>query len=362
MERINEFLNILLSDNVTAQISDFYEENEQNLYPKWRDKKIFVTYYRASILDAYTRTDKATRVFLFNSFKNGNLIPSLFWSVVENLNSFSAKEGDSLYPNNIKGLFDYAGDNLYGKLSKDDKYITECIMSECHFLTMDDLKNNDPLVTGHYTFTDDEIRTIRYASFFPTLIEKAHRLYDEMGPSQEIYCNYELIEDDLLRRFAFHTNKDNDIFNIVDSNGRLMRYFQGDISFYDATFVDLLVLTKLYFIYFYREEVIEPEEMDPSEEAIDDLTDEDREEFFEQIGDILSDLPEDDEDMIEILSDENMEYEEIDPKTYQTIMVKAIETAWDKITKMSRHLSKRMIELSKDDQNRIKNIVLTYKL
>ncbi|MBR4830324.1 MAG: hypothetical protein IKZ96_00965 [Bacilli bacterium] len=361
MERIHEFINILFSDNVAGSVYDFYNENSESLRPKWRDEYLFLKYYRANIIDTYIRAPKSTRDLLFNSFKDNNINTSLFSGVVENLNSYIAKEGERIYPCGIRGLFDYATDSLYEKLCRDDESIIEAIISECHLLTMDDVKESNPIVTGYYKFTPDEIKTLEKASCFPAIVDQAHLLYDEMGPSRELYCNYELIENDLFREYAFHTDNDNDVFNIIDANGRIIRYFQGDISFYDGFFSDLLILTKLYFIWIYRENVLE-EEPDDEDDTFDEYDDAEKESMIEDLLKIIQDIPEKEKAEIVSYMDGDPEYESISPKAYERTMKKAIEFAWDKVQKASCRYSRRMIEMAQEDYQRVEKLIYTYKL
>lgn len=395
MERINEFVNILLSDEVSGQIFEYFEKNKECLFLECRNIQLFSTFFRAEVIDAFLRSDNASRDLLFNSFKVNNIFPDVYKTVVDNLNLFYAEPGDNMEgvnPKDLEGLLEYVSDPLYNKISRDNEYIAEAVKSECFLLTMEDVKNSDPRLTGEYEFSPEEIKILEYAAYFPSLIERVHLLYDEMNISREIYCNYDLIEEDLLRMFAFHTDNDNDIQNIIDNNGRLIRYYQGDISFYKASFTSLVELTKLFFIYIYREDLDDDFDEEDNEEdneedftsseedsdiifdgrrpinrELDKLPPEEKEKFLDRIGNLLNSLPEEikEDDIEEILGDsedDDFEYESIDANKYARIMKKAISEAWDTVMKLSRCYSKRMIEVGKTDLDRIKEIARTYHL
>ena len=384
MENINAVLNALNSDKTTCLLFEFYDNHKKELSKKWRKPKLFSKYCKAFILDAYLSASEKSKDVILNNYKDGNFNTVVASRIIDDLNAAVAKPGDcieDLGKDYFEQYADFYDDPLFEKISWDNFYIGEAIRNFCGFYTMEELTSKDVEKKHNYKFTNDELKTLKYASYVPGLITNMHLLYDEQDDeTTELHCNYELIEDPLLKKFAFHTSKDNYYFYVLADNRRLIRYHEGDIRVYQLTFDEFIEMVKLYFIKLYREREIDLSDYidDLTDDSDDDISfgnDDDEEEsedsydpnsFRNLCETILGFL----DNMIDNSKNDEIEIEgyleetddQVSPKDYEKYMSKAIEYAWSDIQTVSDVYSLRMITKAREDVQRVRKLILTYKL
>ena len=351
MERINEFINLLNGNQFSSDLFDFYSNHEYDLFEEWHDINKFSKYYKAYMVDTYMRAPQVTRDMMFNCLKDGNFNPALGLAIIRNLNASVAEVGQNMEGIYVQDFFELKcnmQDPLYEHLLKDDYAVILALCNKINAITLADIKEGKVPEKYNYTFSPEEIEALENAFKYLPLVQVIHSLCDEMDHNYNIYCNYELLNDDFLKHFAFHTDKDNDEFIITDHTGRLMRYYQGDISFYISDLGGLTELTLLNFIHFYRRAETEKDfgkMIDPEGKVFtfdDDKDEEDEDEF-----------PEDyDVD----------EYAQMPPEIYARVMEIAMDASWNDIQNLSKNYSQRMIDVAKEDLERVDKLVYTYHL
>jgi len=332
MDKLNEFINILNSDKITALLYDFYSDNEDYINPYWRDEKKFVSYLKGYYLDRYLEIPDDLKSLLFSDLKDGELNVGVLETFLDKTNGSLAKPNDHMETGSLqefKDLMQFKDDELYEELSNDNSWIMGLYIEKNGIITIDELKKGDYIKIDGYSLDNDEIKTIEHAKMVPGLINTIHSLYDDLEDERN-KCNYDAIDDEVLKKFAFHTNKDNPEYNILFDDGTIVNYYKGDIRIMPINLMALVIFTKLTFIdnYYNGENnqlfqfMLEPYDID------------------------VSDVP----------------FSELDDETMEILMSIAIEMVYSNVESLNLIYSKKMIEDSKRDVKKMGELVKKYKL
>lgn len=168
----------------------------------------------------------------------------------------NAKLGDFIHKATIRRIKDsteHFEDPMYDELSEYDSKIAKIIKGINSYMTIGELKRGNYLAPCNYRFNPKEIRAIENVKMTAVVNRLIHNLYDE----RELYGNYrckydEIPEDDVLKRFAFHTDKSNPAIEIVFEDGTIVNYLEGDIRVKAYKYQDLVTYTKLCIIKQYE--------------------------------------------------------------------------------------------------------------
>ena len=334
MDKLSKFLNLLYSDSITDKMLKFYDNYCDTLYDEWRCDKKFVTYLKAFYILVFLDASDKMKDKLISNFENNDL-SDIAHSAIDRLNAMYANTGEFMtgFDRDIEKIAKYQSDELYSRL--DEEYgssIAELFMDCAGIITIDAVKSGDKTATYGYKFTKDEIKTLEDSLFLKFYNDALHTAYDYKESNYKLKCNYDAIENEVLKKMAFHTDKDNPEFKIVFPNGQVMNYYEGDIRFYDLDFVQMVNLVKTYFINFYY-----------------NGEDDDSFKFWLEVGDINED-------------DAFKPYDEMDDDLKEKLLNIACQMVWEDMTSMLKKFSTPMVEEAQKEKEILDGFVYTYHL
>ena len=336
MDKLNEFINMLNDDKMTAKFYEYYKECTFDIDKKWKNPHKFVSYIKAFYVDRYIEAPEDLKELLFNQVKDGQLNYGANYVFLNTLRGMAAKVNQFIEYDEYGELVapeEYSDDPLYDTLTEHyTEHIAEIVKTYGSYITIEELVDGNYEVVDGYVVSQDEIKTILYAKLIPGYISAVHALYDEFDDENDerTICNYDAIEDETLRKLAFHTDKDNPDYDIIFPDGIIMNYYKGDIRFCPITFDEIVEYTKLKFIdnYYYGDE--------------NDV-------FQEQ----LKEHPD---------IDANVSFDEMDGETFGKLVMLAAELVVSAANAFENIYSKRMIDQYNNDVDRMSKLVLKYKL
>ena len=257
MEKFDYLIEAVNSDefieNAMNNYCNFlYLNKDNNLERTAQNMEKFISYLKAQYIKEFFETDdEEIQEAIIESAFMGKVYPNRIYWIFDNINISSAKVGQFMNLDGvkkIKELQQYLNNPMYKELSKKDEYIKKSIIENQKYNTIEEIENGKYIQHKGYTLDKEEIQTIKNAKLIPTINRTIHVLYDEYDEYRISYCEYEDIDDEILKKFAFHTNKNNPEFNIIFEDGTIVNYFYGDIRVMPYKLEDYLTYTKLHMI------------------------------------------------------------------------------------------------------------------
>ena len=331
---LNEFIELLNSDKVTGLLFDKYSEEEYSINTVWQNADLFISYLKAYILGRYIASNKKIKNKIADDLKNGILNHEFLLTFIDKINCSSAKEAvnlEGVVEEDFTDLHDHLEDEMYAELSEEDEYIKGLIIERNDILEEDYIENGQYVLASGYKISKEEMDTIKCARYVPAIIHKIHCLYDEDNLNRPI-CNYDAIDDELLKKFAFHTECNNPQLYILFNDGTIVDYYNGDIRICPLKIDEIVKYTKLQFI----ENHYNP---DNEENVVLQLA-------LEQYDEL----------------DPTKEIDDLDDKEFELLINFASDYIFGLSTSLAMVYSRKMINDSKKEVEGIKSLVKKYKL
>lgn len=257
MSKIHDLIRDLKSE-------EFFDAAKESYYFLTCDKENpnvtieeYVSALRGLFMDEFiTAKDDTEMSFITYAAKCSDIYAVDANSIYKLLETSKATLGEVIekdYLAQITNLSEYAEDPLYKDISEYNSDISKLIRRTQFYYSINQIKKGNYKGPMDYRLSQKEIRTIENVKFIRPINKMIHDFYDEEGVAFK-YCAYNKIpEDSILKRFAFHTDEDNPLFDIVFEDGTIVEYLCGDLRVLSYKFQELVVLTKLYFVQSLKE-------------------------------------------------------------------------------------------------------------
>lgn len=221
------------------------------------DRDLFVSYLKASFVIEYKISESDTeKEKLIMEASVGGIYPEDAYWIFDTLSVSKAKIGqviNEVLVKKLRRLNKYINDSRYETLSKKDDVIREVVKEVNGYYTIDEIKSGNYIGQANYRLSEEEIKALEYTKMTACLNKIIHDLYDERRIIGYNICSYDEIEEDnVLKKFDFHTNKTNPEFEIIFDDESIIRYRRGDIKVKPYTFDDIIKYVKLYIIDSYE--------------------------------------------------------------------------------------------------------------
>lgn len=252
MNNIKKLIKALKSDEfLDATKESYYFLTADRTEPKVSLEE-YVLALRGLFIDEYiTAKNEEEMNYIMQAAINCDIYAINATDIFKTCEASKAKPGDVVELDYFKQRIDiaeYQDEPMYDDLSKYDSIIAKIIKKEHCFYSIKQIKRGDYVGPRDYRISQKEIRTIENVKLIKPLNRLIHDLYDVTGVLFN-YCEYnDIPEDSILKKFAFHTDKENPLFKIVFEDGTIIEYLEGDIRVLSYRYQDLLVLTKLHMV------------------------------------------------------------------------------------------------------------------
>lgn len=252
MKNIKDLIKTLKSD-------EFFDATKEAYYFLTLDRKEpkvsleeYASAIRGLFVDAYiTAANEEEMNYIMQSAISCDIYAVNANDMFKTCEASKSKPGDIVEIDYFKqriNITEYQDESMYDDLSKYDSIISKIIKKEHCFYSIKQIKRGDYVGPQNYRISQKEIRTIENVKLIKPLNKLIHDLYDVTGTFFD-YCEYDDIpEDSILKKFAFHTGKNNPLFKIVFEDGTIVEYLEGDLRVLSYKYQDLLELTKLHMI------------------------------------------------------------------------------------------------------------------
>lgn len=338
---MDELIKLLKSKRITDSILDMYRTYKGEVLVDVSDKEM-VSYIKSLIIDEYMNGSEEIKKCNMDLLSVGFIDNRFVYTAIRHINASKAKVNDQITPVPVKSLLSYIGkskesikDPIYESLSKYNKQICNSICSakEINIVPITKVESGDYSLPLFYKLDDEEINKIRQAGILKKLIFSVHSLYDEeQGELGKTKCNYNLIQNEVIRRLVPHTNKRNPEINVLLEDGTIVNYFNGDIRVKPYNMSELIMLVKLaYTSHYHRGLLIDPKEM---EEAL----------YLLSHGEI------------------DFNFDMTDDEVFSENIRLIAYTIYRLIDDMDQIYSKRMIEQANEEITRSNELALKYEL
>lgn len=260
MDDIDELIEALKSD-------DFIEAAEESYYSHTKNKEDsnvsfeeYIYTLRGLFIEEYICAITEEEIYyIMESLKNSDVEAVDANSIFKLIEATKSKIGDLVEKDIIKELekmSDYKDEPIYNELSKYNKDIAKYIKKENFYYSIKQIKMGNYEMGINYRLSQKEIRMIENVKMIGPINRIIHANYDTndfLWP----YCEYnEIPGDSVLKRFAFHTNEENPMLNVIFEDGTIVEYLCGDLRVPSYNFQSLLVLTKLNIVKILNENEI----------------------------------------------------------------------------------------------------------
>lgn len=253
---IQYLIDILNKKEFKEAAEEVYHYMTSDLENVSLDLEKFISYIKASYIECFMRAeDDEEKLNIINSAIAGDIFIINIREIFQVASSENAKIGDIIDSNTLNTLteyFKYVEDPLFKELSKYNKEIARAVNKHASYMSIGQIKRGDYEHAIGYRLSQKEIRTIENAKLVPTINRQIHLQYDKERMFRN-FCEYDDIpDDDVLKRFAFHTNMNNPLFRIVFEDGAIIEYIIGDIRIQPYKYKDVVNYTKLCMISYMK--------------------------------------------------------------------------------------------------------------
>lgn len=252
MYNMEKLLEVLNSKEFIEFAKERYESKKGLICDKCNNEEVFITYLKAIYVDKFLKADtdeKRKRVIL--SIPMHHIESTYVLEVIEALNASASSVNEPMHKNDVeylKKIRQYETDPIFDALSERDELIEIIAVEFNEFTYMSDIKEGNYATVAKYRISPEEIKAIEKAVMYPIFNSMMHALYDESVGEEKPNSNYEEIENDVLKKMVFHTNKDNPEFEIILEDGTIVNYYRGDIRIKPFKIDDVIKFSKLAFI------------------------------------------------------------------------------------------------------------------
>ena len=339
MNKIDKFIELLNSRKIAKKIDRLYEDDKRILFKKVRNQRLYEACLKSAILSDYLmKTEDIVEDTIVKRLEDGSIFDE-YTNVPYIMNAFVSKVGDPikrLDKSYIDELLYFEEDDAFPNLDDRENEIIKVIKDEMDMVTFDEFINGlckKEKESDNSAITIDELKKISYVKMIPGIINYIHLLYDDFGDNEDdIGCAYAEIKENYLKPFAFHTTYNRPTRTILFDDETILYYSEGDFRFLPYTFSDIVYLVKLGMIDIYRNGPNEDEE----DIALRDLANNEE----------LSEIPI--EDMNELL--------------FEHLAIFALSDIYDIFEAVDFQYSRKMIEDSKKELEKYRDLTLRYKL
>jgi hypothetical protein len=250
-ENMEELMKNLNSKKYQKAIRDFYKNRVAKLDETQIDEESFVSYAKAFTIQKYLNPkteDCIRRDIMFDTYTGKidiNDIADLLITIKESANP-TVNMLVQKHIDYMKELQEYEDTLAFKELSKREDEIEKTIKEINGFTTIEEIKSGVYKAPRNYKISAEELEVIEKARKVPEKIQLIHTLYDEEAQFR-IVCNYDAIDDEELKQYAYHTDKANPEFEIIYEDGTIVNYYRGDIRIKPFKFADVMYYTKLEF-------------------------------------------------------------------------------------------------------------------
>lgn len=330
MDKIEKVLQLLNSDEIGTEINSLYDLLYTGLKPELHDKELFLRYFKGFILDKYLTLEDEDRTLILNSLTDHQINTGMVEKFIDVFNGSIAKVHDSLDGvtfDYFKSLLKYRNNTILKLLEPYETDFDIITKENNGLLTIDEIKRGEYPSVYTYRLDEEEIKQIEMATMVPGIITLVHSLYDDLD-DQRLVCNYDDIDDELLRNLVPHTDRKNPNFNILFPNGIIVNYYMGDIRIRPIRFQDLVFFIKLAFV--------------------DNYYNGDNNDTYNFL--------------LEEYNIDSIDYDNVDPELIQILINIASEIVGGQLEALEQTFSQKMIDDAKGNMERIKTLVVKYKI
>ena len=227
---------------------------------------------RGLFIDEYiTAKDTTEMNYIMQAALNSDIYAVDATGIFKTVEATKAKPGEVVEIDYVKesiNITEFQDEPLYDDISKYNNIIANIIKKEQCFYSLKQIKMGNYVGPRNYRISPKEIRTIENVKMIKPINKIIHDLYDVTGVFYN-YCEYnDIPQNSVLKKFAFHTNKENPLFKIVFEDGTIVEYLMGDLRVLSYNFKDLLVLTKLHMVQELQQNDIYDIDLLPKEDFI----------------------------------------------------------------------------------------------
>ena len=260
MNDIKELIKDLKSEDFIASAKESYyfltSEKEENKV----SFEEYISALRGLFIDKFITAISEEEInYIMNAAQNSDIFAVDANGIFKLVEATKAKIGDLVEKdclNKIRDITDYQDEPLYDDLSKYNNVIAKYIKDTHFYYSIRQIKMGNYKAEANYRLSQKEIRMIENVRMIGPINRIIHANYDTndfLWP----YCDFdEIPKDSVLKRFAFHTDKENPLFEIVFEDGTIVEYLYGDLRVLSYKFQSLLTLTKLNIVKILEENKI----------------------------------------------------------------------------------------------------------
>lgn len=260
MNNIKELIKDLKSEDFIASAKKSYyfltSEKEENKV----SFEEYISALRGLFIDKFITAISEEEInYIMNAAQNSDIFAVDANGIFKLVEATKAKIGDLVEKDclkKIRDITDYQDEPLYDDLSKYNNVIVKYIKDIHFYYSIRQIKMGNYKAEANYRLSQKEIRMIANVRMIGPINRIIHANYD-INDFLWPCCDFdEIPEDSVLKRFAFHTDKENPLFKIVFEDGTIVEYLYGDLRVLSYKFQSLLTLTKLNIVKILEENKI----------------------------------------------------------------------------------------------------------
>lgn len=257
MSEIDKIIELLNTEESEDKIDKLYKKYGDNLFKEVRNRELFGSYLKSSVLvDYFRKLDIETKRVLYKQIEDRSIFSDNMSDVIFTMNAFNSKPGDRtgrIEKADLNELYSLEENELLEFLDDREDEIIETIKSVSGIVSLSELKDGSYKRFKEYssrTISEEELKIIDYVKMIPDITNYIHQLYDDQIDGN-FYCLYGDIKEEWLKPFAFYVKSKTTYYVIVLENDQILSYANGEFRFLPYTFSDMVKLTKLCFLSYY---------------------------------------------------------------------------------------------------------------
>ena len=251
MVEINKLVELINRPESNRKIERLFKKSKDELFKEVRSLELFRAYLKSAVLTDFIGTrEEQTLDIMQKQLENTSIFSDYYTDVVFLMNASVSKVGDKtgrVKKSEIDILFSYEDCPSLEDLDDREDEIIHVIKELSGYVTYDEIINGDYKKSKGYSgnaLTVGEVRKLSLVKMIPDIINIIHRKYDDQTDG-DVCCLYGDIEEDYLKRFAFHTDKVRSCFLIVFDDDTIISYNKGEYRYLPYLFSHVVYLTKL---------------------------------------------------------------------------------------------------------------------
>lgn len=257
MPTIEDLIEAVNSVEFQDAVERIYDTLYESFNLKDYDVDTFTSFFKAYYIIEFKKADtRQEKTKLINEAATGGVYSEDAYWLFDTLTTSNATIGqviDEELVMYLRYLNKYLKDLRYEDLTKRDEKIKQIVKEINGYFTIEEIKNGNYTAQYGYKLNKKEIKSIEYTQMTACLNKLIHNLYDERNILGDNRCLYDEIEEDnVLKRFDFHTDRINPEFEILFDDDSIIRYYKGDIKVRPYKLDDIIKYIKLYIIESYE--------------------------------------------------------------------------------------------------------------